>query len=453
MANERVRQVFQYFGVSGVGKKQSAHGVYQPNADLDTRDKCSVSVSDNVNRTIQYDCDGVDKIREPISDRDTVITLDYSEDGFTPQILARWLAYALGVAAAPTGSTANEVQTLTRSGTVSGGTFFLTLVHEGKTGVTEPIAYDATNAVILAALLKKTGTATAMGKLLKAGDVAVTGTWGTAITLTFGGRMAAANLAMITADVTALTGSTPGITVAQGTAGDQKIHALTRSTDGTLPEFSIVTGDKNGGYDHMKYGDAAVNRITLNGQQSAGAVVGMTVEILCNYTSEREPGYSVPACVSISPVKVEDLKTKIAGTWETPDVSAMSWNLSNNIPREAAFAFDDIDITNAYQRGDRPDTGWTFSIFGSPDTTLYQTAEAEETDGNDVEVILHVGQAGNRVSITGADTKIKFQNSRMGFAGPLRQSTINIVATPYNSPPLAYSAVISQSATFLVASS
>lgn len=452
MANERVRAIYQYFGVSGAGKKQSALGVYQPNADLDTRDKCSVTISDNVNRNVQYDCDGVDKIREPITDRDTVMTLDYSEDGFTPQILARWLAYQQGVAAAPTGATTNEVQTLTKTGTVTGGTFTISLTHEGKTGLTEPIAYNASNAVILAALLKKTGTATAMGKLIKSGDVSLGGLITTALTLTFTGRFAASNMAQVVIDDALITG---GGTIEETTTtpGDQKVHAITRSTDGTLPLFSIITGDKNGGYDHMKYGDAVVNKISFSTAQTAGAVVGMTVEIFCNYTSEREPSYSVPACVSITPVKVEDVKVKIAGTWETPDVSAMTGELDNVVPRGAAFAFDDIDISNAYQRGDRPNYGFTFSIYGSPDTTLYQTAEAEETDGNDVEMIVHIGQMGNRVSITGADTKIKFQNSRMGFAGELRQSTINIVATPYNSPPLTYLAVISQTATFLVASS
>jgi hypothetical protein len=452
MANERVRQIYQYMGVSGVGKQQSALGVYMPNADLDTRDACTVTVSDNVNRGTQYDCDGVDLTGEPIFDRDTIISLDYAQAGFTPQILARWLAYSQGVAAAPTGTTANEVQTLTRNGTVSGGTFTLTLVHEGKTGVTEPIAYDATNPQILAALLKKTGTATAMGKLLRSGDVVITGTWGTAITATFGGRLAGANMALFTVGNGSITGGGT-VDAAQGTAGDQKIHAISRSTDGTLPLFSIITGDKNGGYDHMKYGDAVVNSIRLNGEQGAGNLVGMTVEIFCNYTAEREASYSVPTCVNITPVKVEDLRVKIAGTWETPDVFNIALDINNVIPREAAFAFDDIDISNAYQRGDRPTQGFTASIFGSPDTTLYQTAEAEETSGNDVEFILHVGQAGNRVSFTGADTKIKFQNSRMGFAGALNQSVINIVGTPYNTPPLTYSAVVSQTATFLTASS
>jgi hypothetical protein len=400
MANERVRAIHQFVSVSGAGKKQSAFGAFQPNADLDVRDKCVVTISDNVNRRIERDCDDVDIIREPILDRDTVITLDYTQNGINAQMLARWFGYLLSTAAAPTGATTNEVQTLTRSGTVSGGTFTITLVHEGKTGVTEAIAYDASTAVILAALLKKTGSATAMGKLLKSGDVTVGGDWTAGITLTFAGRMAAANMALVTIGNGSITGGGT-IVAAQTTAGDQRLHVFTRTTDATLALFSLITGDKNGAYDDFKYGDCVVDNIAITTEQAAGALLGVIVTIFCNYTPSREAAYSAPACVSISPIKVEDCKVKT----------------------------------------------------GSPDTALYQLAVAEETDGNDTDFTLYLGQMGNRMTITGADTKIKFQNQRLGFAGPLRQSTINIIATPYNSPPLTYSASVSQTATYLTASS
>jgi hypothetical protein len=452
MSNERVRQIYQFVAVSGAGKRQSALGVFQPNGDIDVRDKCKVTVRDNVNRRDQFDCDGVDLIRQDILDRDTIITLDYKEDGLNAQILARWIAYMQGVAADPSGATTNEIQTLTRSGTVSGGTFTLTLVHEGKTGVTEPIPYNASTSDILAALLKKTGTSTAMGKLLKAGDVAVGGTWGAGITLTFGGRFAAANVAAFTVDNALITGGGTVVDT-ETTPGNQKVHAISRSTDGTLPLFSLITGDKHGAYDYFKYGDAVVNSISFETAQEAGALLGVTVEIFCNYVASRLSSYSVPACVNITPLKVADCKVKINGEWETPDLAALTAALNNNVPRAAALAYDDIDISNAYQRGDRPTQSFTLSVYGSPDTDIYQLAEAEDTSGNEVPFVLYFGNAGDRVTLTGATTKIRFQEERLGYFGPLRQSAINIVATPMQTPPLSFSAVVSQSATFLAASS
>lgn len=450
MANERVRQIYQFIAVSGEGKKQSAFNVFQPNGDIDTREKCEVTATDNVNRRDEFDCDGVDLVREAILTRDSVLTLNYNE-GFTPQQAARWLAYQQGVAASPTGSTVNEVQSLTYNGVVTGGTFTLSLTHEGKTGLTEPIAFDATAAVIKAALIKKMGTATAMGKLIKTGDVTVAGTFGTSVTITFTGRFAATNVALFTVDNTAITGGGT-IDAAQDTAGSQKSHAITRTTDGSLPLFSVIVGDKNDAYDDFKYGDCVVSDISFGLQQAGGALATMSVTILANYVAEREAAYSAPACVNITPLKVEDCKLSIDSVFHTGDTSSLTAFLNNNVPRDAAFGYDDIDITTAYQRGDQPTQGFTASVFGSPDTALYQLAEAEETDGNEVAFILYLGNTGNRVTLTGPTTKIKFQPTRLGFAGALRQSTINFDATPHGSPPLTYSASISQANAFLVAS-
>src|SRR5688572_26409203 len=159
MANARWRQIHQFLAVSGVGKIQAAYDNFMLHADLDTRDACTIEMNDDVERRQEYDCDGVDLIREPIRRRFTQFRLTY--DKINGQIAARWTAYHQGVSAASTGAAANEVVTITRNGTVSGGTFTISITHEGKTGTTDAIAWDASNADILAALLKKTGSATA----------------------------------------------------------------------------------------------------------------------------------------------------------------------------------------------------------------------------------------------------------------------------------------------------
>lgn len=101
-----------------------------------------------------------------------------------------------------------EVQTATKSGTISGGTF--TLSFGGAT--TSAIAWDAVAATVQAALeaLSTIGT----------GNITVTGgpIASTPFTITFAGNLSG-NQAQITADATALTGSTPGITMATSTPG------------------------------------------------------------------------------------------------------------------------------------------------------------------------------------------------------------------------------------------
>lgn len=100
-----------------------------------------------------------------------------------------------------------EAQTLTKAGTVSGGSF--TLSFGGK--VTGDIAYDAVAATVASAL-------NALSTVAALGGVAVTGgpIASTAFTVTFvnGGDQAA-----IVSDVTKLTGAGAGVTVAEGTKG------------------------------------------------------------------------------------------------------------------------------------------------------------------------------------------------------------------------------------------
>lgn len=448
MANQRWRAIHQFLAVSGQGKVQSAFDVFSPNSDLDTRDACTIEQNDDVTRDEDLDCDGVDLVGQPIRRRFTQFRFTYQK--INAQILARWIAYHQGVAGASSGAVANEVQTITRNGTVDGGTFTIGLSIEGKTGTTEAIAFDASTATILAALLKKTGSATAMGKILKAGDVTVGGNWGTAITLTFAGRYAGANMPEITTVDTSLTGG-GSLDVATTTPGDSELHAISRTSDGTLPIFSFATGDKNESVATQKYGNASVDSIVISGEQGQNLQVVVTVNayFLPDY---QDSSFSVPACTNITPIKVEDCRLSVNGTYQTGDVYRIAEDLNNNIPAEAGFGFDDIDQTVAWQRGDRPTQQLAASVYGSSDDTLYQLCEAEETQAA-VPVILYLGYGGNRITITASTAKLMFQTNRLSFEGALRQSCINLIASPHGSPPLSYAYNGTQTASFLVASS
>ena len=102
-----------------------------------------------------------------------------------------------------------EVQTLTASGTVSGGTY--TLQFMGET--TSSLAYNANTATIQAALDALVNVAS--------GDITVGGGTlpGTPATFTFGGQYASADVPLIVVNGASLTGSTPAYTMTQTTAG------------------------------------------------------------------------------------------------------------------------------------------------------------------------------------------------------------------------------------------
>ncbi len=104
----------------------------------------------------------------------------------------------------------NEVQTVTISGTPTGGTF--TLSFQGQT--TAPIAYNAASTVVQTALLDLAA--------LDTSDVTVAGGPGpaTPYTVTFGGRYASGDVPSLTASSTGLTGgASPTVAVTTTTPG------------------------------------------------------------------------------------------------------------------------------------------------------------------------------------------------------------------------------------------
>jgi hypothetical protein len=121
-------------------------------------------------------------------------------------------------------SAVNEVQTLTITGTPTGGDF--TLTFDGQT--TAAIAYNANSAAVQAALeaLSNIGV----------GDVTCGGGAlpGTPVTITFSGAYAARDVPLITADDAGLTGGvSPTATVAETTKGNSATAAF--RTPASLP--------------------------------------------------------------------------------------------------------------------------------------------------------------------------------------------------------------------------
>lgn len=110
----------------------------------------------------------------------------------------------------PYAGSTSEVQTVTITGTPTGGTFTLTAGGETTAG----IAYNATASAVKAAL--------AALPSITAADVAVTGGPGpgTPYVVAFRGQFAGENVAQMTASATNLTGgSSPAVTVTTTTAG------------------------------------------------------------------------------------------------------------------------------------------------------------------------------------------------------------------------------------------
>ncbi|MET7395612.1 hypothetical protein ABZS66_19190 [Dactylosporangium sp. NPDC005572] len=141
-------------------------------------------------------------------------------DGYVPSGVVIAKVTATG-RYAPYGGSSEEVQTVTITGTPTGGTY--TLTFNGQT--TAAIPYNATAAQVKTALEALS--------TIGAGNVTTAGGPhpGTAVTVTFVGTLANTNVAQMTANSAGLTGgSTPTVTVTTTTAGGTELGSAGTET-------------------------------------------------------------------------------------------------------------------------------------------------------------------------------------------------------------------------------
>lgn len=367
-------------------------------------------------REEQRSCDAVYVVIEELTGKIARFTLGFNG---TAKFAAGWFAYLQGVAAAPTGTPANESQTLTLGGATAGD-FALAFDFEGLSGTSSLIDFDATAAQIQAALEAL--------RPIKAGNVAVSGSVGGPFTISFaGGNLANANLPLFTVDDDNTTGGT-GVQIAAGTNGANKLHLITRSTDETPVQFSLIEGfdgETNGikRYKNLVLGDYTV-AINRRGKMS------ITVVAYGDPTPEILSGYSIPACDNPAPVKAKDTRIYVGSPIDdyiTGDFRELTYTESNNIDvSEDALRFDDI-TPDQLESGD-PTASLNALILGSPTSELY--AFAEDENEAFAPFTLSLGRPGERLSIIAPNAQFRLDDGLIEFVGTRNRSAFRVIARP-----------------------
>jgi hypothetical protein len=177
-------------------------------------------------------------------------------------ILARYTSGAYKGLYAPYAGTASEAQTVTITGTPTGGTF--TLTFNGET--TAAIAYNAAAAAVQSALEALPS--------VSANDIVVGGGPGpgAAYTLTFGANLAGQNVAQLTATGSFTGGTSPAVTVTTGTAGGgTAVDGLDVPRGFLFNSIKMATGDANKGAPLQERGFIRVANLPANSGYDAAA--------------------------------------------------------------------------------------------------------------------------------------------------------------------------------------
>lgn len=394
---------------------QSAYGTPIASANLTARHPQNTPAFHGIIpfREETRDCSGEFIIIEKLTGKIARFTFAFD---VTAKLAAGWFAYLQGVSAAPTGTPADEAQTIALGG-ATGGTATFDLDFEGLSGASASVA---TTAALTAAQVQ---AALESARAIKAGNVAVTGSAGGPFTVTFQGKLAKANLPLMTVTDSSSGGS--GVTVSASANGANKAHEITRSTTTTPPLFSLIEGFDGESGGTKRYKDLVVGEFSINAARRGKVTI--TVTAYGDPTPEVLSGYSMPACVTQDPILTADCRLLVTSTWITDDLREFAYTESNNIDvSEDALRFDDITPAQL-ERGDRT-ASLNALILGAPTSAMYAFAEAENTAFTNFQ--LAIGQPGERLNIFAPNAQFRLEDNLIEFVGTRNKSAFRLIARP-----------------------
>lgn len=389
----------------------------------------------DIDETVEdvYDCTGEDLLFELVTKRVARLTVDMDVD---PDILAGFLAFAYGVAAAPSGGT-SEVQTLTI--TATGGSYYLSVTKGANTQITAAIAYNANAAAIQAALEALSNVAP--------GDITVAGAG--PFTLTFGGDYALQSVPAVVVSTWALTGGTA--TVAETTPGVGRSHGISRLAGYTLPYMTLYIGFRNSDKQPKIFKNVVVNSVRV--RSTSGEKVTATIELLGSADLQNAVGYVMPACMDITPIRFGDCQANIGPTdWIAAEKAReIEYYYENGVVPQHDGAGP--EITRA-ERADRRPSGINMFILGEIDDPLDLLLQARTS----LPVSVRFGTSGRYVKCTAPVCMIKRATTPIRFGGDPAESELAVVGRPRkisgdSTTPTFVTAVTSQQTAYLTAAS
>lgn len=238
------------------------------------------------------------------------------------EMVALLLKACAGASASSAVATANEVKTVTLTGVPTGGTFSLSF--RGVT--TDPIAFNATGAAVVAALVAAS-TAAGTGVFV-AGDAAPTGgPLPAVVTLTFAQQYVGKNVPPLTLAVNALTGgTTPNVSLATTTEGLPAVGTHIITPADTSPWISVEERISNE-FESFRYTDGKVNSFSLNADANGFLMGGANITALrqsSGFTEQTNAPWDTSPMMVGSQVIIKFNGVELPG-------KSFSFELNNNI--------------------------------------------------------------------------------------------------------------------------
>lgn len=401
--------------MSGVGKKQADADTPLAVGDLDTRINVTSRNWVNTDKTIEeiFDC-----VSEDLTSKEVTRMLRRLpiEGEFSARIAAILMSYAMGVAAAPTGATTNEVQTITVPATTT--SFTLSLTYDGLTRlITVPVATTAAKLKYMLESMDNIGFGNT--------TVGLAGVAPYVYTVTFVGKRAAANIPMLVA-----VGTGGVVVVAEATPGEQRVHNITELPASLYQPpyttFGIAFEDDAGSerlitgavMDNLRFTGAANGKVTFAGDIIARDLVPGT-------------GLVIPACIVYRPTRTADCLFTHNAVDYTDILREFEYSYNNNtLTGDTAYTGRSVRPSRL-ERANRRTRQLTYGLLGGVTEDVYQEAEANpEADVKRADA-LRIGAEGDSltVNIPNGLTELN-TGGGVSFDGESEEAVERFIATP-----------------------
>lgn len=361
----------------------------------------------DINETTEdiLDCTNEDLLIELLTAKYARLNVDCE---FDPDVIAGIMAFAYGVAGAPSGGT-SEVQS--EAVTATGGSRTLTVLVGADAQTTAPLPYNASAATIQTAIqgLSNVGS----------GNILVTGTG--PYVYTFAAGLQKRDVNLIEVNTTGLIGGTSVITTT--TPGIGKTHAITRLAAYTLPLLTLYIGFRDSTQQPVIFKNVVVNSFRVRSQTRES--VKVSIEFIGSADLQYASGFTTPDCYDIYPLRFGDCLMSIGGTEY----------VSANLAREFEYYFQNsvnpkFDGQGVYstrhERADQRASQFSFWILGEPGDGIYELAKNRTI----LDTFIQCGPTGRHVKFHAPQSITKLAPSGLRFAGDPSESEMAIIGRP-----------------------
>lgn len=398
------------------------------------------NVSQELDRIL--DCSQQDLVAKEVIRRITRFDIDYDAD---PRLMAIHLAYLLGVAAAPTGTPTNEVQTITS--TATGGTGRIGVPVGSVTKYTPSLPFDVTAAAMKTALENI--------NFIGRGNVTVTLLAGV-YTITFINNHANDNMGQLVAHAdnsTSLTGGT--WTFATTVPGVQRDHHLTRITGFQPPAYGTAVGFRSSDKLMRLFKSVVADSFRASGSHAQPRINVNWGMVASGEVSNVSAGYTPPSCQVYRPARFRDTSLVIDGVDYALNNTLRDFEVSYSnglITDDDAYTAQDEDIHRA-ERADQRVLTINAGILGEHGDVIHDLAESL----GEVAVTLRLGRTGNGILFNIPKGSISLRDPVLAYDGTAKRSKVQIQIEPELIPgdattPFTVDALVNISSTLLQSS-